>query len=71
MRAGWRTVVVGGGPLDRAAVSRLLGGPPHAWLPASERVARAGAAGRVPSGLPGTFVAAVRTAVLGAPGRSR
>jgi len=71
LRDAWRTVVVGGGPLDRATVTRLLGGAPHAWLPASDRVARAGVAGRVPSGLPGTFVAAVRTAVLGTPGRSR
>jgi len=62
---GWRVVAVGGGPLDRPAVTRLLGAPPHAWLPSSERVARAGAAGRVPAGLPGTFVAAVRAALLG------
>lgn len=53
-------LVVGDGPLDRAGARRLLGRPPIAWLPASARVARAGVAGRVPSGLPGTWLAALR-----------
>ena len=53
-------IVVGDGPLDRRGVRRLLGREPVGWLPASARVARAGAAGRVPSGLPGSWVAALR-----------
>jgi len=53
-------LVVELGPLDRAGVRRHLGGPPAGWLPHSARVARAGAAGRVPSGLPGSWVAALR-----------
>lgn len=45
---------------SRAEVRRLLGRPPTAWLPHSARVARAGMRGRVPSALPGTWLAEVR-----------
>lgn len=58
-------VVVGEGPLDARAVRRVLGRPPLVWLPASARVARAGLAGRVPSALPGRWLAGLRD-VLGA-----
>jgi hypothetical protein len=54
-------VIAGDGPLDQAAVRRRLGRAPIAWLPASARVARAGVAGRVPAGLPGTWLKALRT----------
>jgi len=53
-------LVAGDGPLDRAGARRLLRRAPVAWLPASARVARAGVAGRVPSGLPGTWLATLR-----------
>lgn len=56
-------LVVGEGPLDRAGARHLLGRAPVAWLPSSARVARAGMAGRVPSGLPGTWLAALRRAL--------
>lgn len=61
-------VLVGQGPLDGRGVRRLLGRPPLVWLPASSRVARAGLAGRVPSALPGRWLAGLRD-VLGALGR--
>lgn len=54
-------VLVGDGPLDRAGVRRALGRAPVGRLPASVRVARAGVAGRVPSGLPGSWLASLRT----------
>ncbi len=50
-------VVVGGGPLPRAAVDRAAQGRRLVTLPHSARVARAGLQGRVPAGLPGSFVA--------------
>lgn len=53
-------LLVGEGPLDRAAVRRVLGRPPDGWLPRCARVARAGVAGRLPSGMPGSYVAALR-----------
>ena len=56
-------VVVEHGPLDRPGVRRRLGRDPAGWLPYSARVARAGLAGRVPSGLPGSWVKAVRASV--------
>lgn len=59
-------VVVEHGPLDRGGVRRRLGRSPVAWLPYSARVARAGTAGRVPSALPGSWVAAVRGTVRAA-----
>lgn len=59
-------MVVEHGPLDRAAVSRCLGREPAGWLPYSNRVARAGSAGRVPSALPGSWLAALRRALTGA-----
>lgn len=56
-------VLVGEGPLDARGVRRVIGRPPLLWLPASARVARAGLAGRVPSALPGRWLAAVRAAM--------
>jgi hypothetical protein len=64
---GWRVLVLGIGPFDRATVHRLLGAHPTAWLPASDRVARAGASGRTPSALPGSWLATLRTTLLGPP----
>lgn len=61
-----RVVVVEHGPLDRATVARALGREPAGWLPYSNRVARAGSAGRVPSALPGSWVGALRRALSGA-----
>lgn len=61
--AGGDVLVVEHGPLDRAGVRRQLGRSPAGWLPYSARVARAGLAGRVPSGLPGSWVKALRTGV--------
>lgn len=54
-------LVVGDGPLDRAGVRRALGRAPVGILPVSARVARAGVSGRVPSGLPGTWLAKLST----------
>ncbi len=54
-------IVVGDGPLDQLAVRRRLGRAPIAWLPQSARVARAGLAGTVPSGLPGSWLKILRT----------
>lgn len=64
--AGTRVPVllVGDGPLDRRGVRRALGAPAAGFLPASARVARAGLAGRVPSALPGRWLAEL-AAVLG------
>ena len=56
-------LLVGAGPADSRGARRLLGHPPHAWLPHSARVARAGLAGRVPSSLPGSWLAALRSAL--------
>lgn len=53
-------LMVGQGPLDAHGVRRVLGRVPLAWLPSSARVARAGLAGRVPSGLPGRWLAELR-----------
>jgi hypothetical protein len=58
-------LIVGNGPLDRAGVRHRLGRPPVAWLPESVRVARAGVAGRVPAGLPGTWLETLRSAITG------
>ena len=58
--ADQRVVVVEQGPLDRAGVRSRLGRAPSGWLPYSARVARAGVHGRVPSGLPGSWVAQLR-----------
>jgi hypothetical protein len=56
-------LVMGDGPLDQTGVRRRLGRPPIAWLPTSVRVARAGVAGRVPAGLPGTWLGTLRMAL--------
>lgn len=61
-----RLVVVGERPLDRPAVRRLLGHAPAAQLPTSARVARAGLAGRVPAGLPGSWLAGLEAALAAA-----
>lgn len=58
-------LVVEHGPLDRSAVAARLGRAPAAWLPYSNRVARAGCAGRVPSALPGSWVHAVQQGLAG------
>lgn len=59
--AGRSVVVLAGrGPLDAPSVRRWLGRAPDAVLPASARVARAGLRGRVPSALPGTWLAQLR-----------
>ncbi|HUH07953.1 MAG TPA: hypothetical protein VML96_09110, partial [Egibacteraceae bacterium] len=57
-------IVMGQGPLDRSGARRALGRAPCAWLPSSTRVARAALAGRVPAGLPGSWLAALRRALL-------
>lgn len=59
-------LVVEHGPLSRSAVTTKLGRAPDAWLPYSHRVAKAGSSGRVPSALPGSWVAAVQRALAGA-----
>lgn len=59
--AGMAVAVVDGGPLERRGARQLLGRPPVGWLPHSARVARAGLQGRVPAGLPGSWLAALRT----------
>lgn len=56
-------LVVGEGPLDARGARRVVGRAPLAWLPASARVARAGLAGRVPSGLPGRWLALLADAL--------
>lgn len=63
VRPGTRVLVNGDGPLAPNSVRRLLAGTPAARLPASARVARAGLAGRVPSGLPGTWLRTLRAAL--------
>ena len=59
-------VVVEHGPLDRAGVERCLGRAPNGWVPYSNRVARAGSAGRVPAALPGSWLQSLRRALVGA-----
>jgi hypothetical protein len=59
-------LVVAHGPLDRSGVRAALGRAPDGWLPYAHRVARAGSTGRVPSALPGSWVAAMTAAVAGA-----
>lgn len=56
-------LLVGDGPLDARGARRVLGRAPLAWLPASARVARAGLVGRVPSALPGRWLAVLRPVV--------
>jgi len=53
-------VIVGDGPLDRTGVRRVLARAPDGELPRCARVARAGLAGRLPSGMPGSYLAALR-----------
>jgi hypothetical protein len=53
-------LLVGDGPVDRARVRRAVGTRLAGWLPWSARVARAGMAGAVPAGLPGSWVAMLR-----------
>jgi hypothetical protein len=54
-------LLVGDGPLDAAQVRGALGRPPLGAVPVSARVARAGALGRVPSALPGSWLKVLRT----------
>ncbi|HWH31880.1 MAG TPA: hypothetical protein VNU01_04350 [Egibacteraceae bacterium] len=56
-------VVNGAGPRSAAQVRRILGREPLAWLPHSARVARAACAGRVPAGLPASWLSPLRRAV--------
>ena len=53
-------VVVGSQPLGIRDCRRLLGTSPLAHLPTSARVARAALGGRVPAGLPGTWLRELR-----------
>lgn len=59
-------VLVGDGPLDGRGARRVLGRAAAAHVPTSVRVARAGLVGRVPSALPGSWLAPL-TALLAAP----
>jgi hypothetical protein len=63
--AGAPVLVAGDGPVTRAGVRRILGSNLAGTVPWSHRVARAGAAGRIPSALPGTWVRDLRTAMRG------
>jgi len=56
-------LLVGDGPLDGAGVRRALGRRPLAHLPSSARVARAGLDGRVPTGLPGSWLRGLERAL--------
>ncbi|MFO8076997.1 MAG: hypothetical protein R6T85_12855 [Egibacteraceae bacterium] len=49
-------LLLGDGPLDAAGARRALGRRPLGHLPSSARVARAGLDGRVPAGLPGSWL---------------
>ena len=59
-------VLFGSGPVPRAAIERASEGRRRIELPYSARVARAALKGRVPAGLPGSFVARL-TPLLGGP----
>jgi hypothetical protein len=60
---GCPVLLVGEGPLPAAAARRLVGGNLAGVVPWSARVARAGAAGRVPSALPGAWLRELRGAL--------
>jgi hypothetical protein len=62
-------VVIGDGPASMRLMRRAAAGRPAVVLPWSARVARAGLAGRIPAGLPGSFVQRLR-AVLPQQARS-
>ncbi len=62
-----KVLVNGEGPLDAGGMRRALGRSPAGRLPASGRVARAGVLGRVPSGLPGSWVAQLRAVMESGP----
>ena len=49
-------VVIGSGPAATSAVAAACGSRRRVHLPRSARVARAGLAGRVPAGLPGSWL---------------
>jgi hypothetical protein len=59
-------LLVGEGPLGSGQVRAALGRRPAGALPTSARVARAGVLGRVPSGLPGSWLAALRSILVDA-----
>lgn len=56
-------VLVGDGVVPRRALTSAAAGRPVLRVPWSARVARAGATGRLPAGLPGTWIAALRPLV--------
>jgi len=58
-------VLVGDGPVAGRALTSAAGGRPVLRVPWSARVARAGAVGRVPAGLPGSWVARLRPLLAG------
>jgi hypothetical protein len=58
-------LLVGDGPLPKGVAQRVLGSRLVGAVPWSARVGRAGAAGRVPSGLPGSWLDALRAALGG------
>ncbi len=60
-------VVVGEGPAPHRAVLAAAGGRALLRLPWSARVARAGAMGRLPAGLPGSWLRRLQPLVAGAP----
>jgi hypothetical protein len=60
-------VVIGDGPATHRALLAAAGGRRLLRLPWSARVARAGATGRLPAGLPGSWVRRLRPLVTGAP----
>lgn len=62
-------VVTDSGPVPWSALRRAAGSRRLVLLPWSARVARAGAAGRVPASLPGSWLAHLRPIVVGGPGR--
>lgn len=64
-------LLVGAGPLDRPAARAALGRAPIGWLPASRRVARAAVRGRVPAGLPGSWLRELRAALAAMPETDR
>lgn len=63
--AGGGVLLLGDGPLGSRQVHAALGRRVAGRLPDSARVARAGAAGRVPSALPGSWLRTLRAALVG------
>ena len=59
------------GSVGRREATRLLGGSPWGWIQHDPRVFRAGMAGRVPSGVPGTWLKELAGTVAVRPGDLR